>query len=123
MSAAQARSAPAGIAALLRAGWERMTVYLPIILMAVIALGTYWLARNTPAFGTPETPSAATHDRDYFMRGFSVKTYDASGRLKSEVYGSEARHFPDTVHTRDTILSTHSQSPKVTLPCAASSSF
>jgi lipopolysaccharide export system protein LptC len=30
------------------------------------------------------------------MRGFSVKTFDAAGRLKSEVYGTEARHHPDT---------------------------
>ncbi len=96
MSAVQTRSAPVGIAALLRAAWERVTVYVPIILMAVMALGTYWLARNTPTLGTPETPRPATHDPDYFMRGFSVKTYDANGRLKSEVYGSEARHFPDT---------------------------
>ena len=96
MSAAQARAAPIRTAALLRAAWERMTVYLPIILMAVMALGTYWLARNTPTLGTPETPRPATHDPDYFMRGFSVKTYDATGRLRSEVYGSEARHFPDT---------------------------
>jgi lipopolysaccharide export system protein LptC len=96
MSAARPRSAPVGALALLRAGWERVTVYLPVILMAVMALGTYWLARNTPTFGAPETPRPATHDPDYFMRGFSVKTYDAAGRLKSEVYGSQARHFPDT---------------------------
>lgn len=96
MSTAQARSPSGGTASLLRAGWERVTVYLPIILMAVMALGTYWLARNTPTLGAPEAPVPATHDPDYFMRGFSVKTYDAAGRLKSEVYGSEARHFPDT---------------------------
>ena len=92
------RSVPArvGTAALVRGVWERATVYLPIILMALMALGTYWLARNTPTLGVAEAPRAPTHDPDYFMRGFSVKTFDASGRLKSEVYGSEARHFPDT---------------------------
>jgi lipopolysaccharide export system protein LptC len=30
------------------------------------------------------------------MRKFAVKTFDAEGRLKSEVSGGEARHFPDT---------------------------
>jgi lipopolysaccharide export system protein LptC len=30
------------------------------------------------------------------MRKFSVKTFDGSGRLKSEVLGSNARHYPDT---------------------------
>lgn len=96
MNAAQARSGRPGAGALLRGLWERATVYLPIILMGLMALGTYWLARNTPALGVAEAPRAATHDPDYFMRGFSVKTFDATGRLKSEVYGSEARHYPDT---------------------------
>jgi lipopolysaccharide export system protein LptC len=30
------------------------------------------------------------------MRKFSVKTFDATGRLKSEVAGTDARHYPDT---------------------------
>jgi lipopolysaccharide export system protein LptC len=81
---------------LLRAAWERLTIYLPIMLMALMAMGTYWLARNTPTLGVPEAQRPATHDPDYFMRGFSVKTFDATGRIKSEVYGAEARHYPDT---------------------------
>jgi lipopolysaccharide export system protein LptC len=64
--------------------------------MGVLALGTYWLARNTPALGGPESQRAVTHDPDYFMRRFSVKTFDAAGKLKSEIHGAEARHFPDT---------------------------
>jgi lipopolysaccharide export system protein LptC len=89
---------PAGQVAwkLVRSGWERVAIYLPIILMGLMALGTYWLARNTPTLGTPETQRAATHDPDYFMRRFSVKTFDAAGHIKSEVYGTEARHYPDT---------------------------
>jgi lipopolysaccharide export system protein LptC len=30
------------------------------------------------------------------MRKFSVKTFDGAGRLKSEVLGTDARHFPDS---------------------------
>jgi lipopolysaccharide export system protein LptC len=81
---------------LVRGGWDRITVYLPIILMALMALGTYWLARNTPIAAPAEAPRPATHEPDYFMRRFSVKTFDAAGRLKSEVNGTEARHHPDT---------------------------
>lgn len=81
---------------LVRAGWDRIAVYLPIILMGFIALGTYWLARNTPTAAPLEAQRPATHEPDYFMRRFSVKTFDAAGRIKSEVYGSEARHHPDT---------------------------
>lgn len=76
--------------------WDRVSVYLPLILMGVLALGTYWLARNTPAVSAPSAESAPTHEPDYFMRGFSVKSFDPSGRLKSEVRGVEARHYPDT---------------------------
>lgn len=80
----------------LRATWERLALYLPVILMAILALGTYWLVRSTP-MPTPVGPEApARHEPDYFMRNFSVKTFDAAGRLKTEVFGVAARHFPDT---------------------------
>lgn len=81
---------------LLLAAWDRLSLYLPIVLMGVLALGTYWLVRSTPVFTPPEAEKAATHDPDYFMKTFSVKTFDATGRLKSEVSGVQARHFPDT---------------------------
>lgn len=76
--------------------WDRVTIYLPVILMGLLAMGTYWLARNTPSF-SPQSPAAApTHEPDYFLRGFSVKSFEPSGRLKSEIHGTEARHYPDT---------------------------
>jgi lipopolysaccharide export system protein LptC len=93
--AAPARPAPRGGWSLLRGGWESVSVYLPIILMGVIALGTYWLARNTPSFGGPEVARPLTHEPDSIMRRFSVKSYGPTGRLKSELFGTEARHFPD----------------------------
>ena len=81
---------------LLRGAWERVSVYLPIILMGLMAMGTYWLARNTPSLGTVESPRAEVHEPDNLMRRFSIKTFDPAGRLKSEVFGTEARHYPDT---------------------------
>ena len=96
MSTVTRPSAPASAWMLLRATWDRLSVYLPIMLMGLMAMGTYWLARNTPTLGVPEAQRPATHDPDYFMRRFSVKTFGDTGRIKSEVYGSEARHYPDT---------------------------
>ena len=81
---------------LLRTAWDRLSLYLPVMLMGVLALGTYWLVRSAPVFMPAEAQRAATHDPDYFMKNFSVKTVDATGRLKSEVAGAGARHFPDT---------------------------
>ncbi len=76
--------------------WDRFSIYLPVLLMGLLALGTYWLARNTPSAPAARVARAPTHEPDYFMRGFSVKSFDASGRLQSELHGVEARHYPDT---------------------------
>ncbi len=81
---------------LLRAAWDRASLYLPIVLMGVLALGTYWLVRSTPVFAPPEPERPPLHEPDYFMKRFNVRTFDTAGRLKSEVFGLEARHFPDT---------------------------
>jgi lipopolysaccharide export system protein LptC len=76
--------------------WDRISIYLPVILMGLLALGTYWLARTTPGVSPVLGTRAPTHEADYFLRGFSVKSFDTNGRLKSEIKGVEARHFPDT---------------------------
>jgi lipopolysaccharide export system protein LptC len=81
---------------LLRLAWDRLSLYLPVLLMAVLVSGTYWLVRSTPIFFTPEVKKEARHEPDYSMQNFAVRTFDASGRLKSEVFGEQARHYPDT---------------------------
>lgn len=76
--------------------FDQLTLYLPVLLMGLLAMATYWLVRSTPAIEAPRAAAAVQHLPDYFMRQFSVKTFDASGRLKSEITGSEAHHYPDT---------------------------
>lgn len=76
--------------------WDRLSLYLPIGLMGLVALGTYWLVQSTPATRVPSLVAAARHEPDYFMNGFSVRTFAEAGRLKSEVFGAAARHYPDT---------------------------
>jgi lipopolysaccharide export system protein LptC len=71
-------------------------LYLPLAVMGILALGTYWLVHSTPDIGAPAVARALTHEPDYFMQGFSVKTFDAMGRIRSEVVGEKARHYPDT---------------------------
>jgi lipopolysaccharide export system protein LptC len=80
----------------LRRAWDRLAVYLPIVLMGVMAMATYWLVRNTPLASEVELEAAPRHVPDYFMRNFSVKVFDAQGKLKSEIVGVEGRHYPDT---------------------------
>lgn len=81
---------------MMRRALDRVSIYLPILLMGLLALGTYWLARNAPLPPEPVAQRELRHEPDYFMRRFAVKTFDAAGRLKSEVRGTEARHYPDT---------------------------
>lgn len=81
---------------LARTWWDRLSLYLPVLLMGLLAGATYWLVRSTPAPDQPQAAAAPQHAPDYFMRKFAVRTYDAQGQLKSEVSGGEARHFPDT---------------------------
>ena len=76
--------------------WERFLLYLPLMVMGTLALGTYWLVRSTPVPEASPAERVRGHEPDYFMQGFSIKTYDASGRMRSEVQGDVARHYPDT---------------------------
>ena len=81
---------------LLRRGWDGLSIYLPVLLMALLALGTWWLVRNAPA---PQASPVSTLERpgpDYFMNHFSVQNFGASGQLESEIYGQAARHYPDS---------------------------
>jgi lipopolysaccharide export system protein LptC len=81
---------------IVRLAWDRLSIYLPIMLMGLLALGTYWLVRSTPLLEPGATDQPLRKDPDYLMERFSIKTFDADGRLKSEVNGTQARHYPHT---------------------------
>ncbi len=76
--------------------WYRATLYLPIVLIVLMALGTWWLARNTVGASAPDTQALARQEPDYYMRNFAVKNFDATGLLQTEVAGALARHLPAT---------------------------
>ena len=80
----------------IRQGWDQLSIYLPVLLMGLLALGTWWLVRNAPMPQLPAIERPRGHQPDYFMKTFSVKSFDATGRLQSEVQGEVARHYPDT---------------------------
>jgi lipopolysaccharide export system protein LptC len=82
---------------LLRDAWERFLLYFPLVSMGLLALGTYWLVRSTPPVVGVVAQRPVVHEPDYFMHEFSVKTFDAAGRVRTEVQGAKARHYPDTL--------------------------
>jgi len=82
-------------------GWlcgvqELFSAYLPMLLMSVLALGTWWLVKNTPSPVNPTEEVPKRHEPDYQMQGFDVQRFDAKGALRVRVSGREMRHYPDT---------------------------
>lgn len=80
----------------LRRTMDRLTLYLPMLVMAVLAMGSWWLVRSMPDLwsGSPERP--IRKDPDYHLEKFSTQVFNAQGRRTSQVSGEEARHYPDT---------------------------
>lgn len=81
---------------LLRRLADQFAIYLPILLMGALALGSYWLVRNAPVTQATATDRAVNHEADYFLRKFSIKTFTPQGKLKNELFGGQAKHFADT---------------------------
>lgn len=75
---------------------DALSVYLPLIVLALLASGSWWLARSVPSLINPESNKAVRQDPDYRLADFSVKSFDADGRMTREVTGEKAQHFPAT---------------------------
>ncbi len=75
---------------------DALSSYLPLLLMGLLALGSWWLVRNTPL---PEVARAAPpprHEPDYAMRQFSIQRFTPEGPLRAQIEGEALRHYPDT---------------------------
>ena len=57
----------------LRRAWERLSLYLPVLLMGLLALGTWWLVRNAPQPQPAVVERPVSHEPDYFMRDFAAR--------------------------------------------------
>jgi lipopolysaccharide export system protein LptC len=73
-----------------------VSAYLPLILMILLALATWWLVRNTPRPEAPRPAQAARHEPDYVMSDFTLQRFAADGALRVQVQGAQMRHYPDT---------------------------
>ena len=94
-----APAAPAARAAHLPWLWrvrEAASAYLPLLMMVLLALGTWWLVKNTPQADGGRFEPALRHEPDYTMREFRVQRFAADGRLRLQLEGDELRHYPDT---------------------------
>jgi len=78
----------------LRRTLDRLTIYLPLILFGLLALGSWWLVRSMPELLPPGIDRQLRQDPDYQLEKFTVKSFDASGRMTRELSGQSATHFP-----------------------------
>jgi len=69
--------------------WDRMAMYMPLLLMLALALGTYWLVRNTSGPTAPPTAGEVRHEVDYFMKNFTLKSFDEAGKLKAKLMAAK----------------------------------
>jgi lipopolysaccharide export system protein LptC len=89
--------APAQLRRGLRLRWrELLGAYLPLVLMALLALGTWWLVKNTPRPSVGDDTAGVRSDPDYEMRDFAITRFAPDGRATVRLEGAWLRHYPDT---------------------------
>jgi lipopolysaccharide export system protein LptC len=79
-----------------RRALDTVSAYLPVMLMALLALGTWWLVKNTPLFETARATAPPTHEPDYTMSQFLVQRFGPDGAMRVQIEGDQMRHYPDT---------------------------
>jgi lipopolysaccharide export system protein LptC len=72
------------------------SAYLPLLLMGLLAMATWWLVQNTPRLVDPGEPAPLRHEPDYLMERFTLQRYTADGALRVRLQGEQMRHYPDT---------------------------
>lgn len=87
-----------------RTGWSWVKglfgASLPLLLMGVIALGTWWLVRHAPRQPTAAVTAEAQHVPDYRLENFEAERFDASGQRVVTLRGQHLQHFQDTQDAR-----------------------
>lgn len=92
---------PTAAPPVLRPAWPRrvadaVSVYLPLLLMALLALATWWLVKNTPLFENSRDRAPLRHEPDYTMTGFLLQRFGRDGAMRVQLEGDLMRHYPDT---------------------------
>ena len=73
-----------------------VSAYLPLLLMGLLALGTWWLVKNTPLPDTGRGNAPERVEPDYAMTQFTVQRFAPDGRLRTQLEGDAMRHYPAT---------------------------
>ena len=107
-----AESGAPGISRRTGSRWRSsLATALPLMLMAMLALGTWWLVKNSPQADSPGVAGALRHVADYRVERFTLQRYDASGKMVVQIEGANLRHFPDTDEFEIDTAHVHATSP------------
>ncbi len=86
--------------------WDRVSLYLPVLLMGALALGSYAIVQRVPMPAPPRPqPPLAQGQPDYRLEGFVWHRYRADGTLDLTLSGRQLDHFPVSRDTR--VLDAH----------------
>jgi lipopolysaccharide export system protein LptC len=96
------------------------SAYLPLLLMASLAAGTWWLVRDAPVAETRTAAPPPRHEADYVMTHFVVQRFATDGSLRTQIEGTQLRHYPDndTLDIDDARIRAISDNGTVTLASA-----
>ena len=73
---------------------EALAAYLPLLLMALLALATWWLVERTPGAAPVKARDSGRLEPDYGMSRFTLQRFTPEGRLRVRIDGHELRHYP-----------------------------
>lgn len=71
-----------------------LSAYLPLLLMALLALASWWLVKNSPRPVAAPEERPVSNEPDYTMSGFALERFGADGRLRLRIEGARMRHLP-----------------------------
>ncbi|MBS7350017.1 MAG: LPS export ABC transporter periplasmic protein LptC [Comamonas sp.] len=78
----------------LQRGFDRLSLYLPVLLMGLLALGSWWLVRTAPQPERSAPVALAADQPDYRLRQFHIHSFGLDGQWRSSLSGSSAAHYP-----------------------------
>ena len=92
------------------------TRVLPLVLMFLLALVTFWLERAVRE--EEPRPTARRHDPDYLITNFTTTSYNREGITESMLSASRMVHYPDDDSTElisPRVVQTRPSEPRMTV--------
>ncbi|MDP2247365.1 MAG: LPS export ABC transporter periplasmic protein LptC [Nitrosomonadales bacterium] len=74
--------------------YVRPTILLPLVLLAILAMLTFWIDYAVQA-PEPKIDGSSRHDPDYILNNFVTTRTDENGDLRYRLTADEMRHYPD----------------------------